>query len=494
MCRIGAAYEYYDMDLRVSLKASLYREWLPCVGTITATMTWNAHGRKKVDHFELYADGTSVGSSGRDGTMECIVAQKELASFEYERWVRDYMDWEHEYKVEIHPQPNAGPILYDKFIYIPPNVLQIENHVAGLASTAIHAFELRTNELASDAIDNNDVPSRLDPLTVESKVVSVVVDLSSGARHELAVDSRPRNGITELQLELSLICPEGSIPLAAATANELRFTLPDTTWGHNFSALPITIQRYDPAAPSTRYPVYDVRRLIVSNGGALPLPDLQGTYVSGEPYAYFKLGFMQKPSVDLNADGRVDLPDFALFADGWRDNETLLLDIGGCKGLGVPDRVTDCWDLLAFCQEWGGPVERFSNGTFNDLPWTLLGWPQWTITASPSHSSPYCAQAGRIGDNNTTALAVTLDCTAGRIRFWRKVSSESYADYLRFRIDSTVKDKWSGEKDWEEVSFPVPAGRHLFVWEYVKDRDVARGEDTAWVDDIMFPRQWNSPH
>jgi hypothetical protein len=110
-----------------------------------------------------------------------------------------------------------------------------------------------------------------------------------------------------------------------------------------------------------------------------------------------------------------------------------------------------------------------------------------TITSEDKNSGSYSAQAGSIGDDETTSLEITLDCIAGYISFYRKVSSEKYYDYLRFYIDGTEQDKWSGEKDWEKVSYSVIEVTRTFTWECSKDGSVFRREDTAYIDDIVFP-------
>jgi len=58
---------------------------------------------------------------------------------------------------------------------------------------------------------------------------------------------------------------------------------------------------------------------------------------------------------------------------------------------------------------------------------------------------------------------------------------------LKFYIDGVRKGRWSGEEDWAEVSFPVTAGRRTFEWTYSKDGSESEGDDTAWIDDIVFP-------
>ncbi|NLH43847.1 MAG: hypothetical protein GX448_18565, partial [Planctomycetes bacterium] len=79
------------------------------------------------------------------------------------------------------------------------------------------------------------------------------------------------------------------------------------------------------------------------------------------------------------------------------------------------------------------------------------------------------------------------NCTAGRISFWRKVSTEYNWDNYRFYIDSKLQEKLSGEVPWSEASFPVEAGTHTFRWEYEKDDAGSSGQDTVYLDDLTIP-------
>jgi len=71
--------------------------------------------------------------------------------------------------------------------------------------------------------------------------------------------------------------------------------------------------------------------------------------------------------------------------------------------------------------------------------------------------------------------------------FYRKVSSEDGYDFLRFYIDGVEKGRWSGELDWQKVSYSVGEGTHTFTWTYLKDESESRGYDSAWIDDVEFP-------
>ena len=119
--------------------------------------------------------------------------------------------------------------------------------------------------------------------------------------------------------------------------------------------------------------------------------------------------------------------------------------------------------------------------------WVTYGDAYWTVTSAASNSESCSAQAGSIDDNEITALELTLDCVAGEINFYYKVSSELGCDRLEFYIDGNRERRWSGEADWTQVSFPVAAGKRTFEWVYSKDGSASDGSDTAWVDDTVFP-------
>ena len=58
---------------------------------------------------------------------------------------------------------------------------------------------------------------------------------------------------------------------------------------------------------------------------------------------------------------------------------------------------------------------------------------------------------------------------------------------MRFYIDGWMKNEWSGELDWEQVSYPVTAGTHTLMWIYSKSGSGVGGDDAIWIDDIEFP-------
>ena len=142
-------------------------------------------------------------------------------------------------------------------------------------------------------------------------------------------------------------------------------------------------------------------------------------------------------------------------------------------------------------------VDDFETGDFSKFPWQRSSSPSgidlWFISDATAdsasvHGGRFGAQAGDLADGQRTTLEVTLETEAGSISFWRKVSSEASFDFLEFYIDGTRRDRWSGELDWASVSYPVSAGVHTFSWQYAKDGSISRGADSAWIDDVVFPK------
>jgi hypothetical protein len=143
----------------------------------------------------------------------------------------------------------------------------------------------------------------------------------------------------------------------------------------------------------------------------------------------------------------------------------------------------------------GSNSEGFETGAILSPPWVNNSTIPWMISTGTgnTHSGTYSAKSGTITHDGSTELSITLNVgLAGNISFWRKVSSESGYDYLKFYIDANEIDSWSGNIDWELKTYPVTIGEHTFRWEYSKDGSVTSGYDCGWIDDIVFPLSGNS--
>jgi len=133
-------------------------------------------------------------------------------------------------------------------------------------------------------------------------------------------------------------------------------------------------------------------------------------------------------------------------------------------------------------------IEDFETGDFSSFDWTFSGDADWIITQDPVWEGAFSAVSGDVDDYQQSSLILNVSCPQDReIQFTFKVSSEANYDGLEFYIDNTRYGPWQGEIDWQDVTFPIPAGEHTLTWKYVKDQGVTHGSDCAWLDYIILP-------
>ncbi len=142
--------------------------------------------------------------------------------------------------------------------------------------------------------------------------------------------------------------------------------------------------------------------------------------------------------------------------------------------------------MQTYTMNVGQVMEGFEGG-FGGYDWVFANG-NWT-TVPGSYNGTTAARSATISHNQNTSMSVTMvSQAAGNISFWKKVSSEQNYDYLKFYINNTLKNQWSGTNDvWSQLTYPVNAGTNTYKWEYVKDSMVSSGDDCAWIDDIIFP-------
>jgi len=133
-------------------------------------------------------------------------------------------------------------------------------------------------------------------------------------------------------------------------------------------------------------------------------------------------------------------------------------------------------------------VEDFETGYFNKFNWDTSALKPWTITTVNAYEGIYCAKSAAIPDNDSSVISLNINVLADdSISFYRKVSSENNWDFLNFYIDNKRIDRWSGQKAWARVSYPISAGNRTLKWTYTKDETTYGGSDCAWIDLITFP-------
>jgi len=140
-------------------------------------------------------------------------------------------------------------------------------------------------------------------------------------------------------------------------------------------------------------------------------------------------------------------------------------------------------------------VEDFETGDFTAFDWTFSGNADWEIIEGIDvYEGVYSAKSGAIGNNQSTALELIIDVPMDDvISFYKKVSSESGYDKLKFYIDGSEKGSWDGNVAWSFEEFEITEGEHTLKWEYKKDANTIGGSDCAWVDFIVLPAAGLAP-
>jgi hypothetical protein len=134
-------------------------------------------------------------------------------------------------------------------------------------------------------------------------------------------------------------------------------------------------------------------------------------------------------------------------------------------------------------------TENFESGGFGNLQWKTSGDSEWFVQSAETTGSKFAAQAGEIGDGQSTSLILNAEFTGGEGSFEVRVSSEKTWDKLEFLVDGRKVLDWSGVNDWGNYTFQITPGKHSLEWRYQKDFANSAGDDSAWLDNIDLPLQ-----
>ncbi|MEA1874983.1 MAG: T9SS type A sorting domain-containing protein [Bacteroidota bacterium] len=139
-------------------------------------------------------------------------------------------------------------------------------------------------------------------------------------------------------------------------------------------------------------------------------------------------------------------------------------------------------------------VENYETGDLSQFDWETVSASSWFVTDQEMYEGEFSLQSGPISNNEDSRILISFDVTnPGEITFARKVSSQTYYDFLDFIIDGQVQESWSGDMNWEVFSYSIDVGYHEFEWRYRKDFETSTGQDAAWIDSIVFPPMMNIP-
>ena len=426
---------------------------------------------------------------------------------------------------ELFNPDNIPPVPFDKNY---PNALQIRHidkyNPGDINQKVLTYIESQGN---SSLLDSNDV---LYPgSSGESAAVISLLSIQTADPnfpfdfYELTKDFRPEisdPNHSEATIELTMT-GETNVPAIYQPAlkfwinNDANSSEPDAMT-NSFNGKSLTIQRIS-FDPNVVYPVWDVRNIIEQNGREMPLyfaitegtdPNIIlvkdansviKTIEKNIPFEWLSLS-TSREVMDIDESGIVDVNDCNNLLNDMGKEGILRSDIAALRNkeviLGIPDGKVDELDHYAFINEYNkkhpenpldnpyGISEGFESGLIQE-PFEVSGNAPWQIVTN-SYEGTYCAKSGDIDDNQNSVLEVTVNCAAGQVSFYRKVSSENGFDKLTFYIDGTARDIFSGIQDWSRVSYSTTPGIHTLKWEYKKDWYTSEGDDAAYIDNISI--------
>ena len=120
---------------------------------------------------------------------------------------------------------------------------------------------------------------------------------------------------------------------------------------------------------------------------------------------------------------------------------------------------------------------------------TTSGDANWFVQTTSANGGVQAAESGDINNSQSTQMNLNINIGAGggTVIFFYEVSSEASFDYLRFYVNGTQINQWSGTIGWTSFSYVIPTtGAYTLTWAYEKDGSISTGGDLARVDDIVI--------
>lgn len=113
--------------------------------------------------------------------------------------------------------------------------------------------------------------------------------------------------------------------------------------------------------------------------------------------------------------------------------------------------------------------------------------PFWGCKGNWANVGSDCAASGTIGDNQFSAIRYNTSCQS-QVRFRWRVSSQFNRDWLAFYDNNQLISRISGEINWTEFVYDIPADNrnHQLEWRYQKDGNGRSGLDRGFIDFIRF--------
>lgn len=133
-------------------------------------------------------------------------------------------------------------------------------------------------------------------------------------------------------------------------------------------------------------------------------------------------------------------------------------------------------------------VDDFETGDFSKFDWGFAGSSEWTVTNADSYEGDFSARSGVITNNEVSSLIINIEVfEEGEMSFYYKTSTEKNVDYLEFCIHNEVRDCWSGNNDWQSMSYSLAPGCYQLEWRFRKTLGSQPGTGEVFIDYVTFP-------
>lgn len=133
------------------------------------------------------------------------------------------------------------------------------------------------------------------------------------------------------------------------------------------------------------------------------------------------------------------------------------------------------------------PAELAEAGDGKGLTWAHSNVPgnvDWFRQIQTTSDGVDALRAGPVAGTGNSAVSFTVT-GPGSVEFWWKISSNLFND-LVCELDGQSQALLFGQTGWELCTVPVPAGPHTVTVRYVRKNSDTAGEDTAWIDEVVF--------
>jgi hypothetical protein len=122
---------------------------------------------------------------------------------------------------------------------------------------------------------------------------------------------------------------------------------------------------------------------------------------------------------------------------------------------------------------------------------TNNGSHSWIVVDTVAYEGIHSMRsAANLSNYDSSVMRIAVNVTGSdSVSFYYRVSSEEDYDKFYFLIDGVEKFNASGEVDWTRAAYPLAAGNHQLTFRYAKDVSWDRGNDCAWIDNLVLPHQ-----